>query len=462
MINPELRRNFWLELTSTRLILIPILLGMVFLISYLIDRTNYSISNNYFESTRNVARIAFFILAFLWGTKAASEALSDEINDHTWDFQRMSPFGAWSMTWGKLIGATSHTWYAAFIALAVMVIADLQVHPPILVLRFVYLMVASALLSHCVAYLISLHAIIKSHTPRRGGIIGFLIFTLPIGLVFSRFASVSNPLFSKVSDTNPHLIQWYGQSYDFIWFTSISLAIFLAWAFYGAYRLMRMELQYQSLPTAWLSFLIYISVYTGGFIPKAIQHLSLSQTTSTLLLAFFITIIFLYLLIFTEPKSTVTYRKLIQAFRAKNFYKLGTLTPCWLVTSLCMLIIGIILLIISPEISLAEWRMTIKAFVISALLFTTRDILIVLIVNIMPYTSRKADQTAMILLVILYILLPFVFLAVGIKNYSYLFFPINDSTSILYAILSPTIQVVVLLAIFRKKWHQNVQLIETS
>ncbi|HEU0264151.1 MAG TPA: hypothetical protein VFR01_00325, partial [Geobacterales bacterium] len=98
--NPEFRRNLWLEMTPYRLVGMPLVLAPLF---YLVGKINDFDS----KSLVGTAVSLYFILAILWGTRLASEAVLSEIRDQTWDSQRLSAISPWQMTWGKLFGATA-------------------------------------------------------------------------------------------------------------------------------------------------------------------------------------------------------------------------------------------------------------------------------------------------------------------------------------------------------------------
>ena len=54
-----------------------------------------------------------------WGSHRAGDSVLDELRERTWDSQRMSALNPWSMTWGKLCGATAIPWFAGIISLSV-------------------------------------------------------------------------------------------------------------------------------------------------------------------------------------------------------------------------------------------------------------------------------------------------------------------------------------------------------
>ena len=109
-MNPELRRNLWLQFSPGRLLLAPICLGLVLVSVWIVAFHVYNVVALLSEAT-------YYLLAVLWGTRRAGDLMAEEVAQRTWDAQRMSALGAWQMTWGKLVGGTSYVWYASGIAL---------------------------------------------------------------------------------------------------------------------------------------------------------------------------------------------------------------------------------------------------------------------------------------------------------------------------------------------------------
>jgi len=110
-MNPELRRNLWLELSTHRLVAMPAVLFLVFV---LFASRNVG---DWAEIVFTTAVGLFIVIVPLWGTYKAAESVTDEVRDRTWDWQRLSALDPWRMTWGKLAGATAFTWYGAAICM---------------------------------------------------------------------------------------------------------------------------------------------------------------------------------------------------------------------------------------------------------------------------------------------------------------------------------------------------------
>ncbi len=110
-MNPELRRNLWLELTPRRVTTMTVFLVLIFFAS--------TLSGNLLTPA-GVAYDLYYFIVIVWGTWNAALSVVGEIRERTWDFQRLSALSAGEMTWGKLFGATALNWYGGVICLGVL------------------------------------------------------------------------------------------------------------------------------------------------------------------------------------------------------------------------------------------------------------------------------------------------------------------------------------------------------
>src|ERR1700761_5677559 len=95
-MNPEFRRNLWLELTPRRVVFMTAILALIFFAA--------GVSNVYTPGT--AARVIYYFVVVFWGARNAGLSVVGEIRDHTWDSQLLSSISALQMTWGKLVRAT--------------------------------------------------------------------------------------------------------------------------------------------------------------------------------------------------------------------------------------------------------------------------------------------------------------------------------------------------------------------
>ena len=72
-MNPEFRRNLWLELTPRRVLLMVIVLGLAFFAAALSGGTDYR--------PAWVAEMAYYFIVVIWGSRNAALSVVGEIRD---------------------------------------------------------------------------------------------------------------------------------------------------------------------------------------------------------------------------------------------------------------------------------------------------------------------------------------------------------------------------------------------
>jgi hypothetical protein len=307
-VNPELRRNLWLELTLHRLVALPIGLALAFLLVHAMAESDPNAS-------MAVTAASLFVGLALWGGVHAGDAVIGEVRAKTWDGQRMSSIEPWAMTWGKLLGAPAFAWYGGGLCLAVY----LAVSPESDATRVALFMVAGALLVHAIALIGSLVGARKSLVRSSSS-----AWVLGIALV------VVGPWMSVMS-TGDSDIRWWGRGFARFDFLLVSTAGFSAWGVFGAYRLMCQELRVRTLPWAWVAFLLFISAYIAGFGVRPSD--TLAQQASVLLIAgLLVSLAAVYPLLFSEASGAMAVRRLMLRASAREGWRLLEETPLWIVT----------------------------------------------------------------------------------------------------------------------------------
>lgn len=125
-MNPEFLRNFWLEMTMHRRLMMPVVLLFIFFITHSIGE---------WALVHNVSLLIYVVLTMLWGARLTGETLIDEIDNRTWDQQRMSAIMPWQMSWGKLFGSTVYVWYGALFTLPFFLLSGVITSVPMLWLK---------------------------------------------------------------------------------------------------------------------------------------------------------------------------------------------------------------------------------------------------------------------------------------------------------------------------------------
>ena len=251
-LNPEFRRQLWLQISATRLILAPVVIAIVVALLASTEPTTSAI--------HGAAWIALTLAVLFWGTSAVGTSIRDEITGRTWNQQRMSRLTAWQLTSGKLFGATSYVWYVALLCALVALFSGrapssgFGLHNPLI--EYVFLL-ALGLFAHSVALMAPLAFQSGSGEPRVG-VPSIAVFALvfvafqaaPLGVTGSGGESVSTEWFGL--GTTPQLLAMW---------TALGLA---GWGILGAWRAMRQALQVRQLPWALPAFVAFMGVWAAG------------------------------------------------------------------------------------------------------------------------------------------------------------------------------------------------------
>ena len=433
-INPEFRRNLWLELTPSRLVGMPMILGVLLFLAYLLDNKQYG------ESVANTSLILFGLLTFLWGTRLASEALVSEIRDHTWDSQRMSVIGPWSMTWGKLLGSTIYPWYGALFCLLVYLTSRPSLG--LSVIETAILLLGSGLLGQAIGLLSSLQAIRKNQRYGRFQTTAFLV--LGAG---SAVSVVSWPFAESTS------IFWYGQYYPDHSFVLISLVVFLAWAVFGIYRLIRDELQLKSLPWAWGLFVLFLMIYIAGFYGEDGWVTGQSVWPPRLLTAFLVTLGLAYGTVFCERKDPVIFQRLLQDLGRRKWGRAMQTSPLWLNTLPFVVLSCAVLVIVDLASEPVEGVKPFAVPAIAMVLFLLRDFGILLFLNL-GRVPKRADMLTILFLTLLYGVIPTILTALDLNRLTGLFWPIQGVPAEI-VLPAALFQAVAILWLMTRRWRKT-------
>jgi hypothetical protein len=392
--NPEFVRNAWLELSPQRLLAMPAILGLIFLVTDLADSPNLPMPR--------VALGLFAAITVLWGAKLAGEAIAEEFSQGTWDTQRLSGLSPWQMAAGKLFGGPIFAWFGGAIC-AVVLLVFTPASEWSLALRTLAIAAGAAVTLHALALMSSLAVLRKlprqAMRPRtRGAGLLLVVLVLPqLVMLLARAPRMSDVL-------------WYGQRFEAIDFALLCTVLAVFWSVLGLYRAMREELAFRDAPLAWIAFMLFLYGFSGGWfygaeqlpppyaaeVPPLLRHLALCAVFSGGTV---------YILLFAERKDWLRLRRLAAHWRAGQRRRAFALMPKWLATlalgSVAVAAFGVTALLTQPPMEgVAE---TCTALAILALL--VRDTAIVLGLNFTP-DQRRADAAAALYLAVLWLLLP--------------------------------------------------------
>jgi hypothetical protein len=404
-MNPEFRRNLWLELSLHRLVAMPAVLFLVLALVY------SAASSDKLDSVAMTAAGIAAALLGIWGTRCTSDCVMEEVRARTWDGQRMSAIGPWAMTWGKLFGSASFAWYGGLMALAVVVLAQPRgwAHPP---MKIAALIVSGSLLAQGAACFVGLVAARKGYA--RPGAFSVLLVVLLVLFI--------GPIASLVGGDFQAPVKWWGQSFERVNFVLASAACFAAWAVFGCYRVMCSELQVRTLPWAFVAFAAFLTAYLPGFwiVPEAGMAGMLNVVLiGGLLVAGGLT----YIQLFSEQSGVLVFRRVRLRLRRGETRRALEELPCWpvgLALAGVFCILGVLLL--DPIAPPGATDHILRLVPLPVFLLLARDAAILLVFSF-ARQPRRVETAALFYLVLLYGIVPNLLQAAGLQAVAELILP---------------------------------------
>ena len=387
--------------------------------------------------------MVFFALTLFWGTRLAGEAISDEVRGKTWDLQRMSAIGPWSMTWGKLLGATLFTWYGGLICLMVFLYASLSMSAPSFGgIKGVIALAACGVLLHAAAMAATLQAAQKGWVAtNRWSTFMLVLLLLMIGPGLSSFA------------TQNEMLSWYGIEMAHLDFITASLVAFAAWAVFGAYRAMCQELQLRTTPWAWGVFALSLTGYFAGFAlarPSATGNTLSYACVSGLMVCSVLT----YVILFSEPTGPMVLRRILLRLRVRQWRRVFEEMPCWPVTFALSVVfaLGSMTAAGALETASEDWLHKAAAMPLVFVFLLARDIAILLFFSFAKQ-ARRAEATAVLYIVLLYWLLPGIFNMMDLNVVAEIILPVLMDSAM--GILVAALQAAAVIALCVARWRKN-------
>jgi hypothetical protein len=400
-VNPEFQRNLLLEWNLHRMILIAGVIAGIFVLAGLFGTQNV---------VANIALLTFLLGTVLWGGHRAGDAILDELRERTWDSQKMSAIDPWAMTWGKLFGATIMPWFAGCISLIVYFV-EREGPTQIERLQMIVFCISGAILVHSLSLI---GALVGTHLDKFGkSTLTTWASVGALGLLAFYFAN-----YLRSDD----IIVWYGASYDRFDFLTASLLVLCAWVTFGAYRLMCTELAVNTLPVAWIAFLIYLIVYFSGVYVS--PNLPFTQSIS-LAAAIALTICggSSYIAAFALYRDPLAFRRLGTCVRARNWRRFFEEIPVWIV-SMSLALVSVVVcaaLHYTPRYS-GEYLEHIGVSSLAIWLLFLRDTLILYFFTY-GISKRRVETSTIICLAMLYWLIPSIIESSGLVKTSWLLRP---------------------------------------
>lgn len=446
-MNPEFERNLWLELTPHRLVAAPLVLGAVFTLIYL------TVEEDPLFSIATGAIWAVIIVGGFWGTRMAAESVTTEVAAATWDFQRLSSLRPWSVTWGKLFGATSFSWYTCLMAMAVMVVTAQPVHSLAGGTLLALALALNLILAHAIGLFMSLLIAQREGVVSRRAGFGFQAAGLLIAAPFVVYTLAD--FYGEQADP----VYWYRWTVNGIEFSRYALLAFAAWAVIGCHRLMRTELKMRNGPGVWVAFVLFCMVFVAGFARNAggqpARRLgidSLSGLEIELVTAFIVALTLAYVALIIEHKDPIAYRRLLHRLSRLEFRRVVDDLPRFAIAFVIAALVVPGFVWLSLQSVQADLGATPSvALSLSALAFFARDAGLAIALNLSAGRSR-ADIATVFYLAILYVLLPSLLSGLSLDVPAGWFYPLHDG-GLLY-VLPPLIQAAATWWLARVRWSK--------
>jgi hypothetical protein len=429
MTNPELKRNLWLQFSPHRLIAMPVLLGLLFLAGAASSR----------EALAAMVTPSFVLIVWLWGTRHVSASIVDELRDKTWDQQRMSALQPWTMTWGKLAGASSFAWYGGAICLAVGIATALSMKDGSLAatLRHSVILVAVAVMLHASAMTVNLHASkVETAVIQRGGAAWVVVI---LGLA----------IFPWTYAEQPKTVHWWALTVRHDDFLLGSCLFFACCAVFASWRVMCNALQVRTLPWAWPLFTILLTIYGAGLYPDAANIIFFYVGAA-------IAALLTYAAAFSEPNGIPLWQRVLLRFRQGDMRGMLEHLPIF-TTSLALLFVFAVIgtLLGVPRQDSLQFPIVQNGVLIAIAFAVLRDIFVLLFFSFSK-NPKRVEATTVLYLVVIYGLLPFLAKTLELDSLRYLLLPIEPVHGLHASLIMAGHAALAFgLVVWRWRWHTS-------
>lgn len=442
-MNAEFRRNLWLEFGVHRLLAAPLVLALVFGLF----AANVSPGEDWRAAVYPVAVSLSVLVLLVWGTRQASMAVSDELRDRTWDLQRLSALGPWSMTWGKLAGATVFPWYVGGLCLLALAATSGGSRGPLPPGRLVLGIVAAAVAMHGAALASSLAAARRDPgAPGRSGTLAL------VAVLFAILWTV--PLLEPAAAGVP--VRWYGATIERMTFIAGSAVAFAGWGVFAAWRAMCRELQVRTLPWAWPAFPVFAAGWLAGLADAG------QFGPAQAFVAFGIAgcVVATYVGLFTDLTTASVARRVLVRARAGQWRRALEELPVWTAS----LALALVFALAAPFAFRGEgegpavgaWMELRRIAAHAPLAFVflaARDCAIYCFFAIAP-RPRRVDAVALLYIVLASWLVPGVLEAVGLAGAAWLLMPLESAGGPSAAVVLG-VQAAIAWAVVAWRWRRH-------
>lgn len=413
-LNPELQRCLWLELTPTRLLLMPAVLAL-------------SLGGLHLTGADDLAEWVSYILYFLlvlWGSRLAADSFVDEVAQGTWDVQRLSAANPWALAWGKLAGGTVYVWYGALLCLLVLPFLPGTVDG-----REVLTIVVGGLSAQAMALLVVL-ALHRFDASRRRG---STTLAQVLGIAAAVPSLGPTAALSSLTKGWGDVTMWFGAQFVLVDFTLVQEVVMLAWLLLAVAWLVRLQLGHAPSPWPFLAFTLYQIALVLGFLftDTLVPPLPVATGVAALVAAGLT-----YVAVLSAPLSVTDLKRLV---RADDWGRRWSLVPSWVPTALLAIGLGAVTVAFGGQEGVVA---------AAALALFLRDVALVAAVRLSA--RRRTALLLVVLAVLLYGLLPEVLAAIGGDGVRAWIFPTLGASA--QSLIGPWAQAAIALVVAGLAW----------
>jgi hypothetical protein len=289
--NAEFQKDLWEEISIGRLIGMPIVIGLIAVFTWKVTSL---------AAVPGIMAVAIGLLTILWGSRMASDSVTEEVANHTWDVHRLSSQSATSLVLGKFLGGTIYSWYGAAIAVGISYYAD----------KTALLQISG----WCLAGLIAQSAAFFTALALRGGNSSRRVQNLIAQLAGLIAAITIRNLPTQLTSVGVEMV-WFGKLYPTLDFVNALSGIVVAWFLIGGIRIVRRDLGSRDGPLGWIAFTICVAVFMSGFAPRfaeAFANLSLPADSNQTRKILYVAVDAFYVALLGNPGS---YNRLARLYR---------------------------------------------------------------------------------------------------------------------------------------------------
>ncbi len=196
----------------------------------------------------------------------------------------------------------------------------------------------------------------------------------------------------------------------------------------------------------------------GGISPeltRAVQHQAPALAG---ILAFSLLGLLCYIAVFTEPKNPIAMGQFFAALRDRKTAHAWALTPRWLITLVLNFVALIATLVLLRDGRLGVDFLTVSdGLLLSAFLFTVRNIGIVLWFNFLP-GAQRGDLAAFVVIFVLSGIVPFIFAGAGASSLMALVSPWGSMSGGAWIAIPAAVESVVVYFLVIRAWRAGEKL----